>query len=552
MMKAAHPSSFCLLSSITVALALSSLPVLAQGPKKHALVIGNHQYQHANRLPNATNDSADVASALTSAGWTVTTGKNLGIKQMIRTLRTFCEKATGCEAAIFYYAGHGVEVKKQNYLLPVDAELSESDGEDALPLETLSLKKVLDDLGGADIRLKTVVLDCCRDNPLSRSWMRTRSDGGGLAAVPQKALPKGTILVFSTAPGQIALDGAGRNSPFTSAFLKRVNKGGGSIFDIFGDVARILGDQQPAWIRFDGSGVSLSAFRDYPLIPGGEPAPPPRGHPLLAATKDSPWVNHLGMEFIPLPGKPGHYMCRTETRVRDFRAYAKSENYEQKGGAHIMKVVEKPEGGLTTKRELDADAGWEKPGFPQTENDPVVCVSWDEARAFCDWLSNSDSRLTYRLPTDEEWSAAVGSLHKYPWGNEFPPPKGSGNYFGKEAPADWPGANWKTAYDHDDGFARTAPVGRFQANRFGFHDLGGNVWEWCQDWYRDEMNDKETLDYLKTLGFDDGGGQKYRVLRGGSWGGNSEVFLRSSYRDLGHPTLRSDDYGFRCVVSPAR
>ena len=239
----------------------------SEAQERHAFVIGNSAYAHANVLPNALNDAVDVASALERAGWSVELVTDAGIREMIRSLRLFCEEASGSDSALFFFAGHGIEVKGENYLLPVDAELNDLDREDSLPLETLSLEKVLDDLAEAKIRLKTVVLDCCRDDPLSRSWLATRGNKGGLAEVAESDLPRGAMLVFSTAPGQTAADGRDRNSPFTSALLKRMNAGGGSIADIFGDVASALGAQQPAWIRFDGSGISFTAFRDYLLVP---------------------------------------------------------------------------------------------------------------------------------------------------------------------------------------------------------------------------------------------------------------------------------------------
>lgn len=250
-----------------------AITVATEAQERHALVIGNGAYTHANVLPNAPQDAVDIAAALEEAGWKVELTTDAGIRGMIRSLRLFCEKASGRDSALFFFAGHGIEAKGENYLLPVDAELNDSDQEDSLPLETLSLGKVLNDLAEAKIRLKTVVLDCCRDDPLSRSWLATRGNKGGLAEVPESELPRGAMLVFSTAPGLTAADGSGRNSPFTSALLQRMNAGGGSIADVFGDVATALGTEQPAWIRFDGSGISFTAFRDYPFVPGTTPLP---------------------------------------------------------------------------------------------------------------------------------------------------------------------------------------------------------------------------------------------------------------------------------------
>jgi formylglycine-generating enzyme required for sulfatase activity len=200
--------------------------------------------------------------------------------------------------------------------------------------------------------------------------------------------------------------------------------------------------------------------------------------------------------------------------------------------------------------QLDEAASWEKPGFEQSEDHPAVCVSWEEARAMAAWLSGEEPGVIYRLPTDAEWSAAVGSVGKYPWGNSWPPPEGAGNYLGKEGPRNWPGSGWNTAYTHDDGAERTARIASYAENRFGFFDLGGNVWEWCEDPYRASMNDADVLEAYPSLKEEKNSeGTPYRVLRGGSWYDSAEVDLRSSSRTNERPTLRLGLYGFRFVVS---
>ena len=136
-----------------------------------------------------------------------------------------------------------------------------------------------------------------------------------------------------------------------------------------------------------------------------------------------------------------------------------------------------------------------EPGFAQTDDHPVVKVSWNEAEAFCEWLSRKEG-LEYRLPTDHEWSCAVGIGDRedpsvspgdkdqkipgvFPWGTEWPPPRGSGNLADATAKRKTP--DWKVIDNYDDGFAHTSPVGAFAANQFGIYDLSGNVWEWCKD-----------------------------------------------------------------------
>ncbi len=284
--------------------------------------------------------------------------------------------------------------------------------------------------------------------------------------------------------------------------------------------------------------VSLPACNKIPSAP--------ENHPLLAATKEAPWVNELGMEFIPLPGKPGVYLCRTETRVRDFHAYVTATGYRQVGGARVLFVRDNQ-----VDETLDRTATWEKPGFDHAPDHPVCCVSWEEARAFCDWLSSKDPKLIYRLPSDAEWSAALDP-GKYPWGNQWPRPMITENYWGKEAIGNLPG-NWGDIADYEDAFARTAPVASFPANVHGFFDLGGNLSEWCEDRYQAVLNDKDILEKYPFFGKDTyTDGTPYQMLRGGSWSKFAEMDMRSSLRSFGQPRTRTNTDGFRCVVSQVK
>jgi len=180
------------------------------------------------------------------------------------------------------------------------------------------------------------------------------------------------------------------------------------------------------------------------------------------------------------------------------------------------------------------------------DRQPAANVSWEEAQKFCKWLTEFE-RLhgtlapgqAYRLPRDWEWSVVVGLNESragspkdkdgrikdvYPWGGKWPPPPGAGNYSGGE------GA-WPTKIEgYRDEHVVSAPVGSFGANGSGLYDLGGNVWEWCEDWY-----DPVT--------------QKYRVLRGGSWGYGAPQDLLSSCRSGSPPGIRYGSNGFRVVLS---
>jgi uncharacterized caspase-like protein len=185
-----------------------------------ALVIGNGGYRHAAKLANPTNDATDMVQALRGLGFEVVQGRDLDKRAMEDTIREFGRKLDGADVALFFYAGHGMQVNGKNYLIPTDAQLERAGD---LSFETVEVGQVLGQME-ADQRVNLVFLDACRDNPLTRSFARalgTRSGSAtqGLASI-QTAI--GTMIAYATEPDAVALDGQGRNSPFTAALLKHL------------------------------------------------------------------------------------------------------------------------------------------------------------------------------------------------------------------------------------------------------------------------------------------------------------------------------------------
>jgi eukaryotic-like serine/threonine-protein kinase len=233
-----------------------------------------------------------------------------------------------------------------------------------------------------------------------------------------------------------------------------------------------------------------------------------------------PWTNSLGMRFVPL----GEIrICVWETRVQDYDAFCAA----------------------TGRRREPAD-------FKQDPTHPVVKVNWFDANAFCKWLIEKErnenlleERQVYRLPTDREWSAAVGlpdengatpeardgkTKNEFPWGKQWPPPNGAGNYADQSARR----RGGAAIENYIDNFPQTSPVGTFKPNALGIYDLGGNVWEWCLESYKGNST---------TTGRDWG------VLRGGSWATSSRAEMQSSYRNVVDRSERDVIYGFRCVLA---
>jgi tetratricopeptide (TPR) repeat protein len=198
-----------------------AVPKVAALGHRVALVIGNSKYVYANKLPNPANDAADVSQVLRKLGFDVIEGRDLDRHGMEDKIRAFGRKLeAGADLAVLFYAGHGMQVGGRNYLIPVDAKLERSGD---LTLDTIELGQILAQME-AEKRVNLVFLDACRDNPLARSFARslgTRSAsvGSGLAPV-QSAI--GTMIAYATQPDNVALDGEGRNSPFTTALLKYI------------------------------------------------------------------------------------------------------------------------------------------------------------------------------------------------------------------------------------------------------------------------------------------------------------------------------------------
>jgi uncharacterized caspase-like protein len=225
----------------------------AQAEKRVALVIGNSAYQNTAVLKNPRSDAEDMSIALKRLGFEVISGYDLDDRGMAQKVRDFARALDGADTGLFFYAGHGLQAKGQNYLLPVNAALkTESD----LDFETLPLDLVMKQMQRT-ARVSLVFLDACRDNPLTRSLRagsRSVAVGTGLARVEEAA---GMMISFSTQPGNVALDGTGRNSPFTKALLKHIDTPGATIGDMMIDVRKqVIADTAERQIPWENSSLT--------------------------------------------------------------------------------------------------------------------------------------------------------------------------------------------------------------------------------------------------------------------------------------------------------
>jgi len=293
--------------------------------------------------------------------------------------------------------------------------------------------------------------------------------------------------------------------------------------------------------EFDSSAAQTTpVIPEAPVLPSATPTVSPKIQTPIPDLK-TPWENSLGMQFMPVSGTKLLFSIWL-TRVQDFEAFVKATGYDAATGMYSLRSDGWKQRGDT----------WQKPGFAQDPTHPVCGVNWNDAKAFCTWLTEKERAIgliaqnqAYRLPKDWEWSVAVGlnearvgtpkdknekssDADVYPWGAEWPPPGGAGNFAGEESkdgntPSYWTGI----AYFHD-GFARTSPVGSFKANSYGLFDMSGNLWEWCEDFYDGQSG--------------------WQVLRGGSWSDTEAKHLLASFRFVQSAESRDGGIGYRVVL----
>jgi hypothetical protein len=243
--------------------------------KRVALVIGNSAYKNVPRLTNPVNDASLIADTFRSAGFdAVTTKFDLNVSEMRRTLREFGASVRDADIAVVYYAGHGIELDGNNYLIPTDAAL-ETDA-DVLD-ETLPLDRVLFAVEPAK-RLRLVILDACRDNPFTRTMKRTiaaRAVGRGLAKVEPTS--PNTLIAFAAKAGSTASDGDDKGSPFTTALVKHIARPGLDLRKAFGyvrdDVLKATNNRQEPYVYGSLGGDDVALVPAKPVPVGPQPAP---------------------------------------------------------------------------------------------------------------------------------------------------------------------------------------------------------------------------------------------------------------------------------------
>ncbi len=242
------------------------------------------------------------------------------------------------------------------------------------------------------------------------------------------------------------------------------------------------------------------------------------------------------------------------TRVRDFDAFIADTHHDATTDM------------LSLGRDgwKERGASWRHPGFVQGQNHPVVGISYEDALAFCRWLTKREREQgwigldeCYRLPTDDEWQRLIRFVEpwpgaKYIWGNQWPPASYDGNFAGEEVleSPDWP-EGWDSVRGNRDEFVGTSPVTWEGGNYRGYHDLSGNVWQWTSTPFRKELNSSELRANYPFLDSDsDVTGKPAKVIRGGCWNDYFPGLLELNTRGAREPHNRNSGLGFRIVRAP--
>ncbi|MDF1814573.1 MAG: SUMF1/EgtB/PvdO family nonheme iron enzyme [Verrucomicrobiales bacterium] len=568
----------------------------ASAAERVAIVFGNNDYAHAPALRNAVNDAGSVAEMLeTKLGFTLvkppkarmfsrskSIWSDVGIEQFYAGIEAFKREAGKARLGLVYFAGHGMEVHKVNYLIPVDAEL---DSRVQLRTQAVKVNEILADLKSTRLPNKLLILDCCRDNPLSRSWRGTRSSATGLAELADTDIPESTMILFSAAPGQAALDGEGDNSPFTAALIEELPKPGrdalSAFFKVSDAVVKTTGKRQEPWLKFDGAGRT---FREFQFVAGQAPATDGDQDAALAALQariaamEKEKLNADGLiaeierlkrekEAAEIAAKMVKTTVGTDTggfsAVRGMEGSRAGEERDFGGitfcwcpaGNFMMGSPSSEEGResdedqhrvtLTngfwmaktecTQAQYESIVGTNPSRFSSADL-PVEMVSWEDAVAYCRKLNTKlgwANGWEVALPTEAQWEYGCrgGTSTVFSFGN-------SSN--GREANCDgnFPyGTSIKGPY-----VKKTSPGGNYAANPWGLEDMHGNVWEWCRDWYG---GDYYSSGHRDPQGPSNGSG---RVCRGGSWF-NGASFCRAADRSKDAPDSRINNLGFRVSVS---
>jgi formylglycine-generating enzyme required for sulfatase activity len=562
---------------VLLSLCLAGAASAAPPARQVALVVGNANYALGG-LTNPINDARAIAARLREVGFEVDLRTDIRQHEMLRAITDFGQRLQARDIGLVFFAGHGMQIQGRNYLLPVDAQIA---NERAVLSEAVDVDVILHQF--SEVSFGILILDACRNNPFERRFRSATA--GGLARMEA---PIGMLIAYATAPGGVAMDGSGNNSLYTTALLRALENPGRKVEDIFKQVrvevvktsegqqvpwesSSLMGDyyfagtdvqsmtanaESLAWEKARtsrdlnivesvlsqhpssanaaaGAAASRGLFRDCPICP--EMKVVPLGLTHLGSPErekgrysDEAPVSERNIE------KPFALAVR-EISVAEFREFSTVTAYRTEAEQNI----DAP-GCFTWDRgsgEWSWQVGrdWRQPGYPQGERHPAVCISWNDANAYADWLAKLTGK-PYRLPTEAEFehAARAGSASARFWGDSA---EDACLYANVEDIASYKEASWREKHDCADHQRFAAATGSYVPNAYGFYDLLGNVGEWSADcWRPGDFGDAKLAAACSG-----------QAVRGGSWSDGPRQ-VRAAYRGRLARTARTDHVGFRVAL----
>ena len=592
---------------LLVGLISNCLPSFAQqrpaNTQRLALVIGNDNYTRLTRLENARADARAMAEALKQAGFDVTLQLDVNQRGLLAAVRNFKAKLVGGGEAVFYYAGHGVQLGATNYLLPVDmnAENSEQVRDDGLPLQ-----RVLDDMTEQKVRFSLAIVDACRDNPFPPGPTRSLGASRGLAPTTPAT---GQMVLYSAGSGQTALDRLGSddrdpNGLFTRILLQEMKRPGVSVDRVLRNVrdqvvsiAKKFNHQQvPA--LYD---QAIGDFYFSPPVAGVQtaniPAQPPIAIPSDPSANDRAFWDSVKDSRNPDEFKAyleqypkGLFAALAQTRLKALQStqvasvvpnVAATQPQAVPGALASMtrgtvfrdcadcpEMVVIPAGSFTMGSSSSESGRYddEGPQHPVRITSPFAAGKFEVT--FDEWDACVRDRGCTQNPSDQGWGRGKRPVINVSWEDAKSYIQWLSRRTGKSyrllTEAEWEyvaragtttafsfgnsispqQANYATTNSYAGSSVATTPrntvtVGSYAPNAFGLYDVHGNVFEWTEDCFNANYNGAPS-DGTAWMSGDCG----RRVLRGGAWVSLPQL-LRSAYRNGDDPAGRGSGFGFR-------
>ena len=567
-----------------VCVSLASSARSQQGAARRALIIGNASYPSATPpLSTTLADARDLAEELRHSRFEVDLKTNMSKADMQSAIDAFTAKITVGSSALFFFSGYGVQVDRQTFLIPVNADPWTAP---EVRKDGISLDAMLAEMHRKGAKVKVVIIDAARRNPFER---RFRSAPEGLAAANA---PENTLAMYSAVPGKLTSDRSGTNSPFVSELIKEIRANSNAPSNMTAEdafnhlkllVYRATNNEQIPWVAsslveefYFGNQSGRVAERPtqreaerQPERPSEREAERPPERPSERQAERQPEVRRdkIPLSYqneIALVEKDLFRECAgcPEMVVVPSGEYTmgspddESDRSSNEGPQHKVKIPRRfAVGKLKVTRdeyetfvnetsyagsdkcftledgraEERGNRSFRNPGFDQDGKHPVVCINWDDANAYVAWLSKKTGKL-YRLLSESEWEyvARAGSKTPFWWGPSISTDQA--NYDGNSTY----GNGAKGQYRQ-----KTVPGDMFEANPWGVYQVHGNAFEWVEDCWNETYQYAPSDDSIRLAG-----NCSRHVRRGGAWNIAAKT-LRSAYRENRPALTRGSNLGMR-------